>query len=470
MSLRLRLALGLAALAAVSVVAVSTTSYLQTSDRLHDQVDAQLLADSRPLLPPAEPSGRLAAQLCEQLTAGDGLLSGYTAKVAAEQGSSIQCVDQAGTVASAGSIDLPVPAAEVRTTTHDLALTDQQLEGQRYRVVTLPTTAAWQIRIVRSLAPTEAVLAAIRDRSLMIGGVVITLAALLGWLIASRITRPIERLTAVAEDVAVTGELEQPVLERRRDEVGRLTRAFTSMLAALEASRAEQQRLVEDASHELRTPLTSLRTNIETLQRHPDLGPETRERVLGGLDAELKALTALTNELVELTVSSKEHEATELVDLDALVGRAVELVGRRSGRTINLESEPSMVIACPEALLRAVVNVLDNAVKFSDDRTTIDLATSNGAVTVRDRGIGFADGDLPYVFNRFYRAIDARSMPGSGLGLAIVRDVAETSGGSVRAMNHPTGGGVVTITLHAVAANERDADLHHDQTRASAAR
>jgi two-component system sensor histidine kinase MprB len=253
------------------------------------------------------------------------------------------------------------------------------------------------------------------------------------------IIRPVERLTTVAERVAATGELAAPVSSKRRDEVGRLARAFSSMLTALNESRNQQQRLVEDASHELRTPLTSLRTNIDTLRRHEDLDPEMRARILEGLDTEMRALGALTDELVELTVGARADEPAEALDLEQLVERAAHLVGQRSGRTIDVDATPSTVVARPAALLRAVVNMLDNAVKFSPPATPIEVVTSDGRVEVRDHGPGIDADDLPFVFDRFYRAVGARSLPGSGLGLSIVRTVAEESGGTVAAGNLASG-------------------------------
>ena len=394
MSLRVRLAVGLALLATLSVVAAALSSYLQTSDRLHEQVDSLLETDARPLLPPADPVGLIAASVCFQLAAGEGFLSGYTAKVAAVQGTSLQCLDANGAVtAQVGRVKLPVLPRDARRGVTDLVVTGQTFEGQNYRVATVPKNEGGRIRIVRSLAPTERLLASIRERSAIIGGGVIVLAALVGWLLARRIVRPVEKLTAVAEQVAVTGELDQPVLTRRHDEVGRLARAFSSMLAALGQSRMQQQRLVEDASHELRTPLTSLRTNLDTLRRHADLSPEVRERVLSSLDAELKQLGTLTTELVRSTMIARTEEADELVDLDALVQRAASIVGSRSNRDVEVEATPSTVVARPYALMRAVVNMLDNAAKFSPASTPIEVTTSRGQVTVRDHGSGIAADD-----------------------------------------------------------------------------
>ncbi|TMK54642.1 MAG: HAMP domain-containing histidine kinase, partial [Actinobacteria bacterium] len=269
-----------------------------------------------------------------------------------------------------------------------------------------------------------------------------------------------EQLTRVAEQVAVTGELDQPVLTSRHDEVGRLARAFSSMLAALRQSRTQQQQLVEDASHELRTPLTSMSTNIDTLRRHQDLNPEVRDRVLASLAAEVKALRSLTNELVELTMSARIQEVEGVIDLDVLVQRAVAIVAQRSGRQFDVDATPSTVVGRPEGLLRAIVNVLDNATKFSPAPSPIEVTTRDGRVVVRDHGAGIAARDLSHVFDRFYRAVEARSQPGSGLGLAIVRDVVEACGGEVTVANHVDGGAVFSIQLPMISAESEQEHPH----------
>jgi two-component system sensor histidine kinase MprB len=449
MSLRARLALALALLATASVIAVATTNYLQTSDRLHEDLDAQLQADARPLLPDSDPKGLLVAQLCFALaTSEDNELSGYAVRVSAQLGNSLQCIDADGQVTGrTGEASLPVTAADQRQDVSDPVMATRQYRGESYRTITIPGFGDGTVRITRSLARTNDMLASIRERSVLIGLGVMALAALGGWFIASRTARPIVRLTVAAEEVATTGRLDHPVSATGRGEVGRLTRAFTSMLHALDQSSAQQQRLVQDASHELRTPLTSLRTNLDTLRRHTELDPEVRDRVLADLDSELQELGALANELVQLTVDTRSAEPEAPVQLDRLARSAADRAIRRSGRTITVSATPTTVIARPAALSRAVGNLLDNATKFSPDGTTIEVNVSSGCLEVRDHGHGIDLHDLPYVFDRFYRAVDARKLPGSGLGLSIARAVIDSSGGRIYAENDPGGGAKFTLVL-----------------------
>jgi two-component system, OmpR family, sensor histidine kinase MprB len=475
MTLRTRLAVALAVLAAISVVAVASISYAATDRRLRDEVDASLVNAAHGLGGP----GKL-EDYCEQSLDGErvGPLFGL-------QGELVQCVSASGQVLAwraPPGVPADKPGQDVSTQVsaagrggEDSAggddshgrgprfpgtLSTQTFGGQHYRVITLPIPGRGEVRIGRGLAETERVLASVRLQSVIVGLVIIALAAIAGALIARRTARPVTRLSAAAESIAATGRLDIAVPAGGRDEIGRLARAFASMLAALTRSRDQQQRLVQDAGHELRTPLTSLRANIGTLRRYPDLDAAPRERVLGDLDSELRELSGLVDELVALAVDRYDDEPEQTVALDQLAERAADRARRRSGREILVDAEPATVVARPEQLLRAVGNLLDNAVKFSADGTPIEVRVRAGCLEVRDHGPGIAAEDLPYVFDRFHRAVDARSLPGSGLGLAIVRKVAEDAGGTVQASNHPDGGAAFTLRLPRPPADPRSASGH----------
>jgi two-component system, OmpR family, sensor histidine kinase MprB len=461
MTLRARLAVALAVLAALSVIAVATISYAATDRRLRDEVDRSLVDAAHDLVGPNKPPLQV---VCGELAEGRRIdpLVGL-------QGAVVQCVDANGQVVARQAppgVPADKPGKDVSTRVSAAGrgsaedpdsrprgpgppfagvMWTQTFGGQRYRVVALPLPGDGEVRIGRSLAETERVLASVRWQSLIVGLVIIALAAIAGALIARRTTRPVTRLSAAAESIAATGRLDIAVPSGGRDEIGRLARAFASMLAALTRSRDQQQRLVQDAGHELRTPLTSLRANIDTLRRYPGLDGVPRERVLGDLDSELRELSGLVDELVALAVDRYDDEPEQTVALDQLAERAADRARRRSGREVLVDAAPATVVARPQQLLRAVGNLLDNAVKFSPDGTPVEVSVRAGCLQVRDHGPGVAAEDLPYVFERFHRAVEARSLPGSGLGLAIVRKVAEDAGGTVHADNHPEGGAVFTM-------------------------
>jgi len=213
------------------------------------------------------------------------------------------------------------------------------------------------------------------------------------------------------------------------------------MLAALEDSARAQRQLVADASHELRTPLTSLRTNIEVLSRDDVLVPQEREHLLRDVSEQLVEMSALVAELVELARGDELPANPEDVRLDLVAADAIERTRRnRPGVTFKPQLEESLVRGVPSTIERAVSNLLDNAAKWSPPGGEIDVVVRDGELAVRDRGPGIADEDVPFIFDRFYRAPSARSMPGSGLGLAIVRQVADTHGGTIT-VEAPEGGG-----------------------------
>jgi two-component system sensor histidine kinase MprB len=254
----------------------------------------------------------------------------------------------------------------------------------------------------------------------------------------------------VAEDVSVHGDLAQEVPVGGRDEVGRLSASFTTMLGRLAASREAQERLVQDAAHELRTPLTSLRTNASVLRRVAELSPDARDRLVDDVQGETRELSHLVEELVELALSQRSSEPEQAVDLAAVSQHAAERVQRRTGRSVRIESDGSLVRGRRLGLERAVGNLLENAAKFDGDgRDPIGVRIQRGTVTVADQGPGIAPGDAARVFDRFYRADAARGLPGSGLGLAIVRDVAESHDGTAFALTPPGGGAAVGFAVGA---------------------
>jgi two-component system sensor histidine kinase MprB len=261
------------------------------------------------------------------------------------------------------------------------------------------------------------------------------------------VTASLRRLTAAAESVGATGRLDVDVPAGGDDEVGRLGSAFSDMLQALARSRADQQRLVQDAGHELRTPLTSLRTNLDVLRRYPDLPGDQREQVLDDLHVETEELVHLVDEVVAVASGSIDDEPPESFSLGAVAGEVAARFARRSGREVRVDADESPVVAQVGAVQRAISNLLDNARKFDVSGGPIDVRVAAGTVDVLDRGPGIRDGEERLVFERFHRAEEARPLPGSGLGLAIVRDVAERHHGSVHARAREGGGAVVGFTL-----------------------
>jgi two-component system sensor histidine kinase MprB len=325
--------------------------------------------------------------------------------------------------------------------------------GSSYRVVSEPVLVPGLVlQIGYPLNNVDNTLAFLRLVLVLVALGGVALATTLGWAVGRASMRPVEDLTLAAEHVAETQDLTATIDDNGNDELARLARSFNAMLAALSASKLQQAQLVADAGHELRTPLTSLRTNIEVLMRARDLRGTDREELLADVDAQLKELTTLVGDLVDLARDDERTETEPVpVAFNEIVERAVERAQRRALSVhFDVSLQPGQVCAQPALLERAVMNVLDNAAKWSPagGHVVVNLeAGSAWHLTVADQGPGIAAEDLPHIFDRFYRARSARSMPGSGLGLSIVKRVVAGHGGSVSVTTQPSGGARVDLVL-----------------------
>jgi len=384
------------------------------------------------------------ARALQTVVPGDPL--GGATGIAQAVGPSGQIISPAGAGAR-----LPIDdrVAAVARGTHGPFFRDATVNGTHVRVYTAAGVAGDALQIARPLTEVDDTLGRLVLVLVLVSLGGIGLAAGLGLLVARGTLAPVVRLTDAAEHVAGTQDLSRrlPVRERG-DELDRLGTAFNTMLGALEHSREAQRQLVADASHELRTPLTSVRANIETLGRAPDLPAAEREHIVAAAGGQLEELTVLIGDLVDLARDEVPEIEREDLRLDTLVAEAVERARAHApDRDIRLYADETLVHGSRPRLHRAVSNLLDNAVKWSPAGGAIDVTVRDGRVLVRDHGPGFAEEDLPHVFERFYRADDARGLPGSGLGLAIVRQAAAAHGGQVVARNAPDGGALLELAL-----------------------
>jgi two-component system sensor histidine kinase MprB len=281
------------------------------------------------------------------------------------------------------------------------------------------------------------------------------LAVVLGLAVGRTVLAPLNDLTGAIEDLARTTDVSRRLDPGGPDELGRLRRAFNRLLAALDSSRESQRQLVLDASHELRTPLTSLRTNMEVARRLEELAPDEREILIGDVLTQLDELTSLVADMAELARGDLPPTAAEALRFDELVLSAVEAAtthGRSRDVTFAAATTPCWVHGSTARIERAVDNLLDNALKYSPDGAVVEVACADGVLVVRDHGRGVSDADIEHIFDRFYRAPEARSRPGSGLGLAIVAQVALDEGGQVSVHHAPGGGALFRFALPTIPA------------------
>ena len=310
-----------------------------------------------------------------------------------------------------------------------------------WRIYAIPFSVGRALEVARPLNEIDAALASTRFALLGLAVTAALLAALLGALIGRAVLTPVRRLSETVIEVTRTRDLSRRVAMTGHDEIADLAGSFDGMLTALEISLRQQRQLVADASHELRTPLTSLRTNLELLARGQPTDPAERQQVLLELVGQMERLSTLVGDLIDL---ARDEEATlpiEDVRLDQVVADAITDVRGRYPR-VRFEAvlDEATVRGVRPRIARAVTNLLDNAGKWSPAGGLVEVSVHGGEVSVRDHGPGVAPEDAPRVFDRFWRASNARSLPGSGLGLSIVKDVAESHGGSV-SVEHATGGG-----------------------------
>ncbi|MEY9993360.1 two-component system sensor histidine kinase MprB [Streptomyces sp. V4I8] len=373
----------------------------------------------------------------------------------------VQVLGPDGAVVDPGRPGLPVTSVDRRIAADGTAgrmvqHKDVGVDSDVYRIATVALGGGrGAVQVAQEFSDTEDLLRALQQRTLLLMAAVVTLAGLFGWWLARRITRRLVALTSAAEDVARTRRLGIQVPVTGYDEVGRLGRAFDRMLGRLAQSEEDQRRLVQDAGHELRTPLTSLRTNISLLRRIDELPPATREELVADLGQEARELTDLVNELVDLAAGQSDTEPAQRVDLADIAEDVAGLTRRRTGRRIVVRaSGDTTTEGRPGMLQRAVTNLVENAAKFDRDGIApIEINVAGPArpgtvrVEVLDRGPGIAEDDLIRVFDRFYRAADARSLPGSGLGLSIVREVALSHGGAPFAFRRDGGGTAIGFTV-----------------------
>lgn len=328
-----------------------------------------------------------------------------------------------------------------------------------FRVIALPTTIPGEALVLAtSMASTDATLHTLDLTSILVGLTGIAIAGTAGFFVGRAAVRPVERLTVATEYIARTGDLRR-IEVTGNDELARLTTSFNTMLVALARSQEYQRRLVADAGHELRTPLTSIRTNLDLLAQamaepdNPRLSAQDRVDLMSDVRAQMEELSILISDLVELSRDERPAHAIEQIDFADVVERAVQRVQRRaSSLTYDVRLTPWYLQGDPAALERAVTNLLDNAAKWSPPGGTVSVSLREGVLQVSDQGPGIADEDLPHIFERFYRAPEARTMSGSGLGLAIVRQVAENHGGRVAAARAPGGGALLGVWLPGVGA------------------
>ena len=439
--LRTRLTTAAALSATLAILAVVAVAYIAVRHELRGQIDKDL----------RKQVSEVHLTLRQNVVTGEVTVSQPSA--VGEISAYVQALDTQGNVATSepGDPQIPVGTRDEKIANDGgVWLRDGYVSGQHMRVVTAQSRykgVAVQVAVPLASVDRQLHRLAAAFAVLALGGLGLTV--LLSWAAVRRVTRPVRTLTEAAEQIAATRDLTLRIAAENDDELGRLATSFNTMLDALERSLDAQRQLVTDASHELRTPLASLRTNVEVLNDLDRLTPDQRRAVLEGIVTQLEELTGLVADVVELARGEAPRSDHEEVAFDELVLRAVERAQRHwPNVAFKTEIAPVLVRGVASRLDRAVANMLDNAGKFSlpGGEVVVSL-TDDGTLSVADGGPGVPDEALPHVFDRFYRADEARALPGSGLGLAIAQQVADGHGGSIVLKNREGGGAVAVLAL-----------------------
>jgi signal transduction histidine kinase len=277
-----------------------------------------------------------------------------------------------------------------------------------------------------------------------------------GYILSGMMLRPVRDITRVASVISATNLSQRINHQGPEDELKGLADTFDSMIDRLETSFERQRQFVQDASHELRTPLAAIRTNIEVTEMDPDTTPAEYRILLETVKTQTERLTRLSEDLLLLSTDDGQLPL-EPVNLHAVAAEVVRNLGPLAAtRQVELRIEGDVdveVQANPDHLYRSVLNLVDNAVKYSGGAGTVTIRTSgtehDGRVSVKDSGPGIAPADAERIFDRFFRVDKGRSRRegGNGLGLAIVKELVQSMGGSVNLSSTPGSGATFTIQL-----------------------
>ncbi|MFF7266195.1 ATP-binding protein [Streptomyces sp. NPDC008159] len=459
--IRTRLSLLVAAAVAFAVAAVSVTCWFIVQGKLYDQLNGDL--DKSMGMPAFREQAEDAIENCTQTPQENNRFARNTYyQVVLEDGTPCVMDFSVGRV-KVTQTDKNVVKATERT--EAIYYNSDDANGTDVRVKVVPATYTNAVTgeesnvalvVALPLQGTQGTLNDLALILLLVSGIGVVGAGAAGLAVARAGLRPVDKLTDAVEHVARTEDLSIriPVEDDSEDEVARLSRSFNSMTSALASSRDLQQQLIADAGHELRTPLTSLRTNIELLSRSEETGrpipADDRKALLASVKAQMTELASLIGDLQELSRSDsgQNGDRLQIVDFQETVEAALRRARLRGPElTITSDLQPWYVRSEPSALERAIVNILDNAVKFSPEGGTIEVTLDSGVLTVRDHGPGIPADELPHVFDRFWRSPSARALPGSGLGLSIVARTVQQAGGEIALTRAEGGGTLATVRL-----------------------
>ncbi len=317
------------------------------------------------------------------------------------------------------------------------------------------------LRYVTSMKQIDAQLGTIMLAAVIVSVAVILLVISSGMYFVKSICVPLMQISVTAKKLA-KGDFSERIAIRNNDEIGELSRVFNDMADELENSEAIKNDFISSVSHELRTPLTAIKGWSETLQAGYD--EDTYRKGMTVITHETGRLEGMVEELLDFSRIQNGRFSLQMANIDIIAELDDALLiytdkARKENKTIHYtEPEFLCVVYGDKNRLRQVfINVIDNAIKYSDPGGSVDISVEKGtdtlAITVADTGIGIAASDLPKVKAKFYKADNTRR--GSGIGLAVADEIISMHGGTLDIDSVLGNGTTVTITLPLKQMNER---------------
>ncbi len=455
-SVRIRLTLWYAGVLALSLIAFALVIYYAAGNIFHERQDESLRSTAQTV---ASAYVEELAEAHSQSKAGEIVLSEITFP-----NRYVQLTDNTGKPLAASAnlagSTIAIPAsvlADARTR----GFSHATVNGLRVTVVPLSTDQTLgYAAVAEPLSVVEAGLRELR-RDLFAGVLlVLLLASAGGYFLARKSLAPIASMNSQTQRISAENLSARLDVTNSRDELGRLATTINDLLARLENSFKEQQRFIADASHELRTPLAVLRGETEVSLSKPRTIDEYQQS-LSLIQDEAEQLSRIVEDLFILarqpinTRAALNKERVSLNDAVKDCARAAQVLATQKGVRLKLENDsPSIALNGNQELIRRLIlNLLDNAVKYTPAGGEISLALArengNAEIVVRDTGIGIPESAQPRVFDRFYRVdkARARAMGGAGLGLSIAQWIVEVHGGEISVVSTSGEGSTFTVVL-----------------------
>jgi heavy metal sensor kinase len=455
-SVRIRLTLWYAGVLALSLIAFAVVIYYAAGNIFHERQDESLRSTAQTVASAYVEEFGEAHSLTK---AGEVVLAEITFP-----NRYVQLTDNTGNpVASSANLSgatISIPAttlAEARTR----GFSHTTVSGLRVAVVPLSADQTLgYAAVAEPLSVIETGLSELRRDFFAGVPVVLLLASAGGYFLARKSLAPIASMNSQTQRISAENLSARLDVTNSRDELGRLATTINDLLARLESSFREQQRFIADASHELRTPLAVLRGETEVALGKPRTVEEYQQS-LSLIQDEAEQLSRIVEDLFILarqpinTRAALRHERVSLNDAVRDCARAAQVLAVRKGVQLNLDGDcPAIALDGDQELIRRMIlNLLDNAVKYTPEGGKISLALArqngNAEIVVRDTGIGIPEADQPRVFDRFYRVdkARARAMGGAGLGLSIAQWIVEVHGGEISVVSAPGEGSKFTVLL-----------------------